>query len=733
MSDRISTEMGLCSLIREVCSRGETENKGGSGGISISRLFNKTFQESPQYKFAVNCKQEIECLLEAEKQLDIFLLDACGKEKIKNCLESVRIQRGNLLSRVNPSAPFPDQKDIERYLTSYKQLLKAISSQIEVFEDSYDLGEVFFQNILNIDIFLGNQSWASLYSPASLESLLHIYDYVEQYIKEMTVMEIEEEMKSLLQANYQGVIISKALRHFRWLLSDGNTIYQAALPASLPETKNGMRQNDKSKFLDIPIRRLQDYSSYEGIGELRLFDKIIYELGRKELSGNESYRILIIGDLLKKPIETLGQTVEKYFAHKIDSEGQWKKIKKLNIYITVLTKNDWNNEEISEETSEKISVKYFWKKYDGQLCKKIELDSLIEKNDLMFILDSCDLYREFFVDPLSADYIKQEINTIEWSDIAEGQERFYTLLYSGYPGIFMKEINQTLLEYFSRKLKDTGLSKKSVYIYISDLEAISGLDYFDAHFIRVERYNEKEFLILRMSYAEKPLLQETRERKIIVLNLWQVIKHSMVRNINRFIEQFGVGDISSGITTFRDTLIGVEYDEWPEKLKFSYCFPESYLEGIDSAKYEQRVIKWIKQGIMPYFKDGKNGMFYEYFIKTFNSFLYSDAKCVDDMLFLHLFTNRHELLKEVSFEGECKIISNYRSKLCKYSQKQFYLMAMEDYDTSSETFPSKYRKLDLMERADYELRKTIFQKIKAACERNQYTESYLYANCLKMI
>ena len=58
---------------------------------------------------------------------------------------------------------------------------------------------------------------------------------------------------------------------------------------------------------------------------------------------------------------------------------------------------------------------------------------------------------------------------------------------------------------------------------------------------------------------------------------------------------------------------------------------------------------------------------------------------------------------------------------------------MEDYDTSSEMFLNKYRKLDLMERADINLRKTIFQKIVNSCRRNQYEDSYLMINCQKMI
>ena len=157
------------------------------------------------------------------------------------------------------------------------------------------------------------------------------------------------------------------------------------------------------------------------------------------------------------------------------------------------------------------------------------------------------------------------------------------------------------------------------------------------------------------------------------------------------------------------------------------------LKNIDEKLYERRLKSWIKTGIMPYFRDQSGDVFYNYFVKAFSTFLYSDAKCVDDMLFLHLFVDKHELFKSVVFAGKDNEIRDYQSMSCKYSQKQFYATAMEDYDTSSEMFMNKYRKLDLMERSDINLRKTIFQKIVDSCQRNQYEDSYLKINCQKMI
>lgn len=145
-----------------------------------------------------------------------------------------------------------------------------------------------------------------------------------------------------------------------------------------------------------------------------------------------------------------------------------------------------------------------------------------------------------------------------------------------------------------------------------------------------------------------------------------------------------------------------------------------------------KVRSCLTEQVLPFFKGHTSDMFYDYFVKSFSSFLYSDAKNVDDMLFLHLFTNQHDLLRRAYLVGRKENLKRFRPKQCKYSQKQYYLEVMDDYDTSSAMFAFKYWKLKHLEEADSDLRKKIFGNIKEACERNSYTKSYLYDKCCRM-
>ena len=271
---------------------------------------------------------------------------------------------------------------------------------------------------------------------------------------------------------------------------------------------------------------------------------------------------MLVGDILKKPIEVLCQAVEKWIQSR-EHNGQydWNKIK---IFMTILTRNKWESKcDVPKDKIQITShVNYCWKEYKGQLLQGDILEKLIEENDWMFLLDACDLYNEIYVEQQSIDLIEQRLFLNENSNIAQQQQVLYALAGVGVPGIFKKEINRTFLQYLSKQLKKYSDQAKKAYVYVSDLDAISELDFFDENFIRIERYNNKEFLILRMPGMDEPELKETDSRQIIVLNLWQVIKHCTVRNIDCFLEYFGLDDISTAIAVFRDTLIGVEYGRW---------------------------------------------------------------------------------------------------------------------------------------------------------------------------
>lgn len=730
---RLSEEAGLCKLIRKVCDEGKKIRMEGSEEIDIAGIFNEALQMFLPYASWNRC-QNISIFFRAQKQVDAFLLEKEVRGRIKSLLTEVQDTRKQLLGSLEDNKPFPAKAMAMAYRNKYAQLLQELFGHVREFEDFGKSGNDFLQEVLNIDIDItDSEQWASLYSPAAIDALLCIYDYIEQYIDKVTTWEVSEAEAKILESNYQAVIISKALRVFRWIIVENDVLFQAALPAAVPIYANEEQEERNKRIwsLDIPVRDLEDYNSYEGIGELRLFDKIVYELEKRK--GKSEFHILIVGDILKKPIEVLCQAVERWLqSREGNDQYDWSKI---NIFMTILTRNKWESKCLIPEDSIQITphIKYRWREYKGQLLQGGTLEKLIEENDWMFLLDACDLYNGIYVEEQDTDLIEQRLFLNDNFSIAQQQQILYAVVGTGAPGIFTKEINRTFLQYLSKQLKKYGDKGKKAYVYVSDLDAISELDFCDENFIRIERYNNKEFLILRMPGMDESELKETDSRRIIVLNLWQVIKHCTVRNIDCFLEYFGLeDDISVAVVIFRDTLIGVEYEQWRRQLNVYYSMPKC-LKNIDENLYEMRLNSWIETGIMPYFRDQSGDVFYNYFVKAFSTFLYSDAKCVDDMLFLHLFVDKHELFKNVVFAGKDNEIRNYQSTSCKYSQKQFYATAMEDYDTSSEMFMNKYRKLDLMERSDINLRKTIFQKIVDSCQRNQYEDSYLKINCQKMI
>lgn len=747
ITKRISEEAVICKLIRKVCAEGEKRRRSGKP-VVISTLFNDMLQKDMKYVKWTSIKER-PVLTEAERQNDKLLIEIETKDKIKEKLISLRTARKVLMDNIEPERPFPDREHSMAYLDQYRSLLKEIFAIADIFADYTDTRKRFLLDILNIDIDGGvGEMYASIYSPSALDALLQVYNYVEEYIgtvsKWNSTSSETRDTISILKSNYQAVIISKTLRLFRWIVVNGadEELYQAAVPAAIPLDSRSELSETGRQLLDIPARKLDSYSSYEGIGELRLFDKIIYELERRKNSGKRDYHVLIVGDIIEKPVQVLCQAIEEWFILKSkgtpnEKNAEWDDT---HIYLNILTQNVWNDEKSSVEIRISDHVRYKWEKYTGQLIDGSELNSLIEENDWMFLLDACDLYNEMYFEKEDLNIIRERVETEHDISVAKQQQMLYTLALTGCCGTLKKEINQTLFKYLGRRLRKYETGAKSAYIYISDQEAISQLDYCDEYFIRVERYNEKEFIIIRMPGMDEGALPEERDRKIIVLNLWQVIKHCTVRNIDCFLGHFGMKDIPSAISIFRDTLIGVEYSNWPESLQFYYSIPQYDKSTIpkDDDKiipegYEEQLKSWIEMGIMPYFKAQSGNMFYNYFVKVFSTFLYSDAKSVDDMLFLHLFIDQHHLLKDTILAGSDDMLGTYQSQKCKYSQKQFYSMVMEDYDSSSQMFMYKYRKLDLMEKADSGLRQQIFRKIMDACNRNRYGDSYLATNCLKMI
>src|SRR5699024_6602208 len=110
----------------------------------------------------------------------------------------------------------------------------------------------------------------------------------------------------------------------------------------------------------------------------------VYELEQDDRGFPEDgeIHILIIGDLLQKPIAVLSQAVENY----VEKKPEKKRWENLRIQMTILTRNYWEEDQNNKETSQRGMVRYVRFDYEGQLRSGEELDKLLEENDLIFLL-----------------------------------------------------------------------------------------------------------------------------------------------------------------------------------------------------------------------------------------------------------------------------------------------------------------------------------------------------------
>lgn len=725
-------ESGLCVLVRVVCDYSESRKE-----YSTSKLMNMVYLHDDRLQFQEYLPLENAFFHEAYDLLDDMFLEDGIKQQLQDQILRTEVARAKLLASVNPQEPFPEEENINSYLEAYYCLLRSCFAQIDTLSDSWADTRRFIQCILNVDMVLGSEdAHASLYAPAVLDGIFHLYKSIDEYRRCVA------DVKSCqIRQNYQEVLVSKILRYFRWIVICDGEMMQAAIPASLTETDSDRFKRAKWS-LNVPVRSLQSYNSFEGIGELRLLDKVLYEIDcrkNEKRLGNE-FHITLVGDVQSEPMKLLCRLT------RLSLEQQSDLPESLRITFRVLTYHrDARGSSADGGTDNKLSVDYHFERYDRHLANMKKLNEIIDSSDLLFVLDSCDLYRQISVNNGNENHLMRqriarddyrmnclssgnEEKMIRKSNFTDLIQMLYVFSYTGETGKLYKRLNRTILSHLWKRGSEEYENGRSIYVYISDLDAFKAVDYDERQLIRIERYNEKEIAILRMSdYEEKPLpVGRPEEERMIVFTLWQLIKHTAARNIKGFMQFFDFND-DKDILILRNTMIGVDYSDWPNTLEFYYELPD-----VKRADFETKVRSCLEEQVVPFFKRHTSDMFYEYFVKSFSSFLYSDAKNVDDMLFLYLFTNQHDSLRQARLAGRRVDLKRFRPKQCKYSQKQYYLEVMDDYDTSSEMFAFKYWKLEHLEKADPDLRKKIFKNIKGSCERNSYTESYLYEKCRRM-
>ena len=628
---------------------------------------------------------------------------------------------------------FPDVKDIKKCTDLFYKSIKFFMSHESFLE--MEKKERVLCELLNIGSYYDGEKYkTTIYAPRSLLVLPSIYKNLSLYLKRT------EQDEMLTKCNH-SIFLAKLHQANRWYTLAVEKrklcLYHVALPAYQTEQNTDM-------FLEM--RNIKTYDSYEGVGELRLADKILYELEYRDKNQLDigNIRISIFCEVNYNPLLELIDYLNKV----INIKYPYMKAK-YKLSFDIYTRKIDELEENKRISEYKNCVLKFYKKDEKQFSIRKKIDKLIDDSDIIFLLDNSGIYNavtyEAFDD--GGEYYKNLQMLPDQISIDEDREDFkidknFDELYNiavtygnfGKFGKIYKEAYDTLLGAFEQRCSD----EKVIYAYISDLDAFSQVYFNQEQYVRLEQYRDKEMGIIRFSKRKENLLKNSSSQKMIVFNLWQFVKHIAIHERMNFEEYFIYPSYRSKIL-LDQILIGIDYSLWIEEVVFSYTLDSKI--DINKAIYCERLEQFINNVIIPKFDSMSEISYESYYRKIFISFLYGDAKNVEDLLFLHIY-QWHKIilgkskLRERYTDEKQDLIDNKNVEF-KFSTKRFYQIAMKRFDS---TFNNEYDRLNAygtlrresnMLFYDYKKDdiKMILSNIKKACEAITYDRTILYRQC----
>lgn len=628
---------------------------------------------------------------------------------------------------------FPDLKDIKKCTDLFYKSIKFFMSH-ESFLEMEKKERVLYE-LLNIGSYYDGEKYkTTIYAPRSLLILPNIYKNLSLYLKRT------EQDEMLTKCNH-SIFLAKLHQANRWYTLAVEKrklcLYHVALPAY---------QTEQTTDMFLEMRNIKTYDSYEGVGELRLADKILYELEYRDKNQLDigNIRISIFGEVNYNPFLELIDYLNKA----INIKYPYMKAK-YKLLFDIYTRKIDELEENKRISEYKNCVLKFYKKDEKQFSIRKKIDKLIDDSDIIFLLDNSGIYNAVTYKAFDdgGEYYKNLQMLPDQISIDEDREDFkidknFDELYNiavtygnfGKFGKIYKEAYDTLLGAFEQRCSD----EKVIYAYISDLDAFSQMYFNQEQYVRLEQYRDKEMGIIRFSKRKENLLKNSSSQKMIVFNLWQFVKHIAIHERMNFEEYFIYPSYRSKIL-LDQILIGIDYSLWIEEVVFSYTLDSKI--DINKAIYCERLEQFINNVIIPKFDSMSEISYESYYRKIFISFLYGDAKNVEDLLFLHIY-QWHKIilgkskLRERYTDEKQDLIDNKNVEF-KFSTKRFYQIAMKRFDS---TFNNEYDRLNAygtlrresnMLFYDYKKDdiKMILSNIKKACEAITYDRTILYRQC----
>ena len=734
------------ALFESSCRISSDKEKEINATRFIQRIFQDELQDASKENYSISNFLNSQ-ISELHSDIDNSFLRADVKSLINDSIQAVDKAVNNLCHAVSTSQLSWAELSsfISKYLDSYFLTLYYTLSYWEELKQSLSYRD-FICNVLNLGCtFKGfqNDKVSGKMTPFAPNYVAAIWELARLVLKYQptasdNLFDSDETNKEILFLNL--------CRYMRWfIVSPDGTLCHVGLRSYI----EGESEDINGDGLCLPIRDLQSYSSFEGINELRLFEKIQYELENRKShkhKNDSTFVVSIIGDLSRRQIERLGQMLLGWLEDK-KTTIKWCEIHSLKICFQLITRNNLVGDPVN--LGGKIIEDEQYLESDSPLENPIVLSKLLGQADLLFLLDctslyekfSCDSYPELnsFLQGLSGESYQSMDAFLEKSDATLSiNNKYYDMrnlltgaaYFDREPCLMNKKVHGTLIHFLEQYIQDNVDFSPTIYLYFSDLSAAQDIYWMEDKLIRIERHSGKEFSILRLgNFTENNLPIEPRDNKIIVFNLWQFIKHISLGCAADLVKGFGFEKGEVQYHLLSEVLIGIDYENWPESLKISYYFSR---RDDFPEKFEDSLVRYIEKVIMPCFQPKIEDIYQQYMRRCISSFLYSDARHVDDMFFLHLFSIKFDHIKKVQWaflrlNTELPKIFSQRS--LKYSNKRFYQELFTDYDTPRLPFTNQFIKLQKIKTSKVSKSYVnYFKVIASVCERNHYRDSDLYRN-----
>ncbi len=710
------------------------------------KIGNKKFvkQEKDIFYIMDNTIKDILILKQIKENLDNLFIEKEIVEHFNDVINRL-INLYDSLSKSKGKNSIWGKEAINVFLNSYYDILSFCLCEEEVLKIE-GIQENVLIPLLNLGVnWTDENPCVGMTSPIVLSALHLIYDRLEEYLD----MEfIDGDMQEKI---CQEIFLSKIHQIFRFYLinpQNGN-LSLAAIPAYQEE------QNDK---LEIPVKELSSCSSYQGIRELRLGEKILYELEKVIESNNikDRYNIVLAGDVSKSPLIELIYYVDKIRT----TDENYSDVKEVKLYYFVYTRN-YVRKCDTEESKYGNSV-YVFKENTDLFSGVSSLENVLNSGDFFFFLDNCALYLQevkeienqiVFKQSISSETYQQHYCGVKIHDMIlnckfiDLYNSLVTYVLYGRLGFLKKRAKENIIKYIHDYINNND--EKIVYIYISDIDAFKSLGCVQEHIVRIEQYNQKEIGIIRLYKGRPEALpvsykyDDEKREHILVFNIWQFVKHNAINKRDYFETVFFKKQEKN--IYLNNIYIGINYSDWRNEIIVDWCACKTVknaetghmeIKKVDIEKTE--VEKFINYILIELIEKKDKNMYYHYMNKAFISFIYGATKSVEDLVFLHILNKKRGYIRKIRMGKENLDIKKYYSKNCKYSYKKIYWSAIEKFDQETPSLTDSYTALeDVKENKNYvnsiktpNVVGKFLEDIISACRQINYSDSYLYDNCI---